>query len=149
MYRAIPPPSPATSQNCARNSPSSRSLRLICFPKLRRSKWWRTSGPRHQHNRPGPNSRNYSCRCINCCFSSKGLLLRARAKQTEKFMCLALYIAASKPLPVVPWDPKRPAFHVVPLPEDMEDVRSLLPYPHIYYVGSHEGCSCAFNYEHE
>jgi len=64
-------------------------------------------------------------------------------------MCLALYIAASKPLPVVPWDPKNPAFHVVPLPEDMEDVRSLLPYSHIYYVGSHEGCSCAFNYEHE
>jgi|SRR6266850_6024371 len=64
-------------------------------------------------------------------------------------MCLALYIAASKPLPVVPWDPKKPTFHVVPLPETMEDVRKLLPYPHIYYVGSHEGCSCAFNYEHE
>jgi hypothetical protein len=24
-----------------------------------------------------------------------------------------------------------------------------LSYPYIYYVGSHEGCSCAFNYEHE
>jgi hypothetical protein len=64
-------------------------------------------------------------------------------------MCLALYIAASKPLPLVPRDPARPAFHVIPLPETMEDVRKLLPYPHIYYVGSHEGCSCAFNYEHE
>jgi hypothetical protein len=64
-------------------------------------------------------------------------------------MCLALYIAASKPLPEVAWDPKKPAFHVVPLPENMQDVRKLLPYPHIYYVGSHEGCSCAFNYEHE
>jgi hypothetical protein len=31
----------------------------------------------------------------------------------------------------------------------MEAVRKLLPCPHIYYVGSHEGCSCAFNYEHE
>jgi hypothetical protein len=31
----------------------------------------------------------------------------------------------------------------------MRAVRNLLPYPHIYYVGSHEGCSCAFNYEHE
>jgi len=28
-------------------------------------------------------------------------------------------------------------------------VRKLLPHPYIYYVGSHEGCSCAFNYEHE
>jgi hypothetical protein len=64
-------------------------------------------------------------------------------------MCLALYIAASKPLPVVPLDPTKPAFHVIPLPESMRDVRKLLPYPHIYYVGSHEGCSCAFNYEHE
>ena len=64
-------------------------------------------------------------------------------------MCLALYIAASKPLPIVPWDPKKPTFHVIPLPESMQEVRKLLPYPHIYYVGSHEGCSCAFNYEHE
>lgn len=64
-------------------------------------------------------------------------------------MCLALYIAASKPLPVIPWDSKKPTFHVIPLPESMADVRKLLPHPHIYYVGSHEGCSCAFNYEHE
>lgn len=64
-------------------------------------------------------------------------------------MCLALYIASPKPLPLVPWDPKRPTFHVVPLEENNHRVRKLLPYPHIYYVGSHEGCSCAFNYEHE
>jgi hypothetical protein len=64
-------------------------------------------------------------------------------------MCLALYIAASKALPVLPWNPNEPAFHVVPLTKDMEDVRQLLTYPHIYYVGSHEGCSCAFNYEHD
>ena len=64
-------------------------------------------------------------------------------------MCLALYIASTKPLPVIPWDPKKPTFHVVNLPESMRAVRKLLPYPHVYYVGSHEGCSCAFNYEHE
>ncbi len=64
-------------------------------------------------------------------------------------MCLALYIASNKPLPVIPWDPKKPTFHVVNLPESMRAVRKLLPYPHVYYVGSHEGCSCAFNYEHE
>lgn len=64
-------------------------------------------------------------------------------------MCLALYIASPKPLPVIPWDPEKPAFHVIPLPENRNDVRKLLPYPHIYYVGSHEGCSCAFNYEHD
>jgi len=64
-------------------------------------------------------------------------------------MCLALYIASNTPLPVIPWDRKKPTFHVVSLPESMSAVRKLLPYPHIYYVGSHEGCSCAFNYEHE
>lgn len=64
-------------------------------------------------------------------------------------MCLALYIASVKPLPVIPWDPNRPAFHVLPLSESMSAVRKLLTYPHVYYVGSHEGCSCAFNYEHE
>jgi hypothetical protein len=64
-------------------------------------------------------------------------------------MCLALYIASFKPLPLLPWDPNKPSFHVVPLPDSMQVVRKLLPYPHIYYVGSHEGCSCAFNYEHQ
>jgi len=64
-------------------------------------------------------------------------------------MCLALYLAASKPLPVYPWDPQKPTFHVIPLTKEMENVRQLLSYPHIYYVGTHEGCSCAFNYEHD
>jgi len=64
-------------------------------------------------------------------------------------MCLALYIASPKPLPLVPWDPQNPAFHVIPLPEDKPAVRKLFRFPHIYYVGSHEGCSCAFNYEHD
>lgn len=64
-------------------------------------------------------------------------------------MCLALYIASPKPLPVIPWDPKKPTFHVVRLPDENKAVRKVLPHPHVYYVGSHEGCSCAFNYEHE
>jgi hypothetical protein len=64
-------------------------------------------------------------------------------------MCLALYIASPKPLPVIPWDPDKPAFHVVPLPEEMAAVRKLLSFEHVYYIGSHEGCSCAFNYEHD
>ena len=64
-------------------------------------------------------------------------------------MCLALYIAAPKPLPVIPWDPKKPTFHVVPLEENNHRVRQLLPHPYVYYIGSHEGCSCAFNYEHD
>jgi len=64
-------------------------------------------------------------------------------------MCLALYIASPRPLPVIPWDPENPTFHVIPLSDEDEVVRKVLPGPHVYYVGSHEGCSCAFNYEHE
>ncbi len=64
-------------------------------------------------------------------------------------MCLALYIASSKPLPLVPWDPENPAFHVIPLQDDRPAVRKVFRHPHIYFVGSHEGCSCAFNYEHD
>lgn len=67
----------------------------------------------------------------------------------EFSMCLALYIGAPKALPTVPWDPLKPAFHVIKLPKKGADVRRLLRCEHIYYVGSHEGCSCAFNYEHE
>lgn len=64
-------------------------------------------------------------------------------------MCLALYIASPKPLPTVPWDPVNPAFHVVDLPEDALDVRKHFHAEHVYYAGSRQGCSCAFNYEHE
>ena len=64
-------------------------------------------------------------------------------------MCLALYIGAPKALPTVPWDPLKPAFHVIKLRKKEAEVRRVLPFEHVYYVGSHEGCSCAFNYEHE
>lgn len=64
-------------------------------------------------------------------------------------MCLALYLGSSKALPIVPWDPNKPAFHVIELATKAPAVRRLLRYEHVYYVGSYEGCSCAFNYAHE
>jgi hypothetical protein len=64
-------------------------------------------------------------------------------------MCLALYLASSRPLPIVAWDEVNPAFHVVLAPESAAGVRKHFRFENMYYAGSHQGCSCAFNYEHE
>jgi hypothetical protein len=64
-------------------------------------------------------------------------------------MCLALYLAASQELPVLAWDHANPAFHVIRLPKDAEGVRKHFHSEYVYYAGSGQGCSCAFNYEHE
>jgi len=64
-------------------------------------------------------------------------------------MCLALYLAASQELPVISWDETKPAFHVIHLPKGAEGVRKHFRSAYVYYAGSAQGCSCAFNYEHE
>lgn len=64
-------------------------------------------------------------------------------------MCLALYLAAAQELPVIAWDENNPAFHVIRLPKTAEGVRKHFRYDHVYYAGSKQGCSCAFNYGHE
>jgi hypothetical protein len=64
-------------------------------------------------------------------------------------MCLALYLAASQELPVIAWNDANPAFHVIRLPKSAEDVRKHFRSEYVYYAGSQQGCSCAFNYEHE
>ncbi len=64
-------------------------------------------------------------------------------------MCLTLYISSAKPLPLLPFDPEHPAFHVLELPSAAADVRAHFRHPHVYRVGSYQGCSCAFNYEHD
>jgi hypothetical protein len=64
-------------------------------------------------------------------------------------MCLALYLAASQELPVIPWDKTNPGFHVIRLPKEAESVRKHFRSDYVYYAGSTQGCSCAFNYEHE
>jgi hypothetical protein len=64
-------------------------------------------------------------------------------------MCLALYLASSRPLPLIAWDPVSPAFHVVKAPEIAVGVCRHFRFENVYYAGSHQGCSCAFNYEHE
>lgn len=67
----------------------------------------------------------------------------------ENSMCLALYLATSQELPVIPWDSTKPAFHVIHLAKSAEGVRKHFRSDYVYYAGSAQGCSCAFNYEHE
>jgi len=64
-------------------------------------------------------------------------------------MCLALYLAAPQELPVIAWDEAKPAFHVIRLPRNADGVRKHFRSEYVYYAGSQQGCSCAFNYEHE
>src|SRR3954467_11018699 len=60
-------------------------------------------------------------------------------------MCRVLYIAADRPLPLIPWDPKNPGFHVIELTEREVPVKSQFSKPFVYYAGSHQGCGCAYD----
>ena len=61
-------------------------------------------------------------------------------------MCLMVYIASTHPLPLIPWNEHAPAFHVAELLEIYQSVCSQFTHPLVYYVGSHEGCGCGFDY---
>ncbi len=60
-------------------------------------------------------------------------------------MCLAVYIGAKTPLPVVAWSDGAPGFYVTDLLPDDEPVRAHFTVAHVYYAGAHEGCGCGFN----
>jgi hypothetical protein len=61
-------------------------------------------------------------------------------------MCMMVYVASDYPLPTVAWDETRPRFHVTELSGRDEPVRRQFSKPWVYYVGSHEGCGCGFQY---
>lgn len=62
-------------------------------------------------------------------------------------MCQALYIAADTPLPLIPWDEESSQPLVVrELRPAEEAVRSHFSKSHVYFVGTYEGCGCAFNF---
>ena len=50
---------------------------------------------------------------------------------------------------MIAWDETKPAFHVIRLPKSAEGVRKHFRSEYVYYAGSQQRCSCAFNYEHE
>src|SRR6266446_6699287 len=61
-------------------------------------------------------------------------------------MCMLVYLASVRPLPLIPWDAAQPAFHVTELPEERDAVRGQFTLSYAYYAGSHEGCGCGFQY---
>lgn len=83
---------------------------------------------------------------------SRVVVLRAQRYCPRKFcrikfiMCMMLYLASEKPLPLVTWDKENPKFHVKELDEQAKVVRKQFSQTHVYYLGSHQGCGCGFSY---
>ena len=59
-------------------------------------------------------------------------------------MCLSVYLASDQPLPLIEWNEEKPSFYVKGLTPSEELVKIQFDIPHIYYLGSHEGCGCGF-----
>jgi len=64
-------------------------------------------------------------------------------------MCLAVYIASNKPLPLVNWNNDRPRFHVLAISEEDKGIAKQFKNKNVVYAGSHEGCGCGFFKEGE
>jgi hypothetical protein len=62
-------------------------------------------------------------------------------------MCTAIYIASELALPTVDWREDAPSFYVSPLPPEAEVVRQYFAGPHVYSVGSYQGCGCGLAYQ--
>ena len=60
-------------------------------------------------------------------------------------MCRVVYIAADRPLPLIPWNPESPEFHVIELTDREAPVKSQFSKTFVYYAGSHQGCGCAYD----
>jgi hypothetical protein len=58
-------------------------------------------------------------------------------------MCLAVYVASSKPLPTSAWQKDARAFYLEAVAAH-ESVRKQFAAANVYYAGSHKGCGCGF-----
>ena len=58
-------------------------------------------------------------------------------------MCMAVYIAADRPLTPVPWNEAEPAFYSESI-DPSDRVFAQFTKRHVLYAGSHEGCGCGF-----
>ena len=64
-------------------------------------------------------------------------------------MCLAVYLASDKPLPLVEWDEDHPRFNVVLITKYEKVVKKQFRNPNVVYAGSHQRCGCGFFKEGE
>ena len=60
-------------------------------------------------------------------------------------MCNYLFIASDLQLPPLSWDEANPGVHILKSSE-FENVKCLTK-PHVWEIGSHAGCGCAFCFE--
>jgi hypothetical protein len=70
----------------------------------------------------------------------------------SRAMCIAVYLGALEPLPLVPWDERHRGFHVDAIDETQEQdrvVRERLGTPYVYYAGSSDGCGCGFQFQQD
>jgi hypothetical protein len=61
-----------------------------------------------------------------------------------KTMCYELYLASESQLPLIEWIEHESVFCTENLANTEEGVRRQFTKPHVYFVGSYEGCSCGF-----
>src|SRR5262245_17262888 len=61
-------------------------------------------------------------------------------------MCTVFYVAAEVPLPELPERMPPAPLSARPIRDAEEAVRVHFSKPHIYFLGSHTGCSCGFQY---
>lgn len=74
-------------------------------------------------------------------------------------MCLALYLAADRSLPLIPqreypkdvmssptWPQESQRFQTAALRPEQDSVRTHFSHAHVRYAGSYEGCGCGFNF---
>lgn len=64
-------------------------------------------------------------------------------------MCLAVYIASDKELPLSSWNEDKPMFHTSELKEHDECVKEQFNLPNVVYAGTDESCGCGFLKEYE
>lgn len=59
-------------------------------------------------------------------------------------MCLMVYVASDKPLPLIEWNEDKPAFCVSDLSKYEKNVAIQFKLPYVYNAGSHLDCGCGF-----
>lgn len=59
---------------------------------------------------------------------------------------MVVYIASDNVLPIISWNEESPSFYVSENSEDEKRVEIQFTKPFIYFVGSHQGCGCGFQY---
>jgi hypothetical protein len=61
-------------------------------------------------------------------------------------MCWQLYLASDRALPTVKWNAKQPDFHVTAATKSRHQLaHQHFSKPHLYLVGSDQGCGCGFD----